>query len=73
MTTSNISRTRRTIAQRDDVERVQIDGDQSGAIFRALVNAESSEETVDVIEEEIGLDVHSVQHVWGDKIEVEFA
>jgi hypothetical protein len=71
-TTSNISRTRRTIAQHDNVDRVQIDGDQSGAIFRALVDSDGSEETVDVIENELELDVHSVQHV-GFGVEVEFA
>jgi hypothetical protein len=71
-TTSNISRTRRTIAQKEGVERVQIDGDSSGAIFRALVEADGSEETVDVIENELELDVHSVQYV-GFGIEVEFA
>lgn len=71
-TTSNISRTRRTIAQHDDVERVQIDGDSSGAIFRALVDQEVADEMMETIESEFELDVHSVQHV-GFGIEVEFA
>jgi hypothetical protein len=72
MTTSNISRTRRTIAQHDGIEHVDIDGDSSQAIFRALVEEHSVDETLDVIENELELDVRSIQHV-GFGVEVEFA
>lgn len=56
MTKRNISHTHTKLADRDETEQVYVDGDQTEAIFRALVDDDSMDE----FEEWVGTDLDDV-------------
>jgi hypothetical protein len=68
---SNVARTRRTIAQRDDVKQVAVDGDQTEAILRVLADEDKYGDDLDeLIESDLGCDIQNKQYV-GVGVEVE--
>lgn len=73
MARANIDKTQTALENRDEIDEVEIDGDTSEVIFRALLDS-FDEDLEDEIEDELGLEVANITHL-GDffGVEVELA
>lgn len=57
MATNNISRTRRALKSREEVESLHVDGDTTGAIFRAIVDNDRADDLGEFVESELDVDI----------------